>query len=493
MNAPDRWLRDATQSTCAFSAKTKTGRLFCQLNAPTQHLGMTSSALPSRIRRQATRQGVFTRNRIASGERGAAMLAALCFATVLTISLASYMTLCYRELALSSRTMQGTQAVELAEAGMEDALWALNKNDWSGWTISGTTATKAVSGFTFDAAVTGTISLRVTSYDGSAGSRTVTVTGTAVHTDGTRISRTLTSTSAPAPVFVNALAATGGVVSFASGGTVDSYDSSVGTYASQTPGYSAVIASDATAPSAATVQLMNAQVKGYAASHYSGGPSYSSSGKLVGPSTPLTTRIDTSRFSSSPYQPLFSIKVPTGAGTILAQPNNNATVSLGSSTDTTPRLYYSSGLDLVGNTKIVVNGPVRLVVSGNFDIGRNGGSPLVEVASTGTLEVFVSGEFAVLGLGIKNVSQIPKRVAIYSSRVTTESGIYTTQPFHGVVYVPNGDFYVVGDSVIYGSVVAKRISFTGTAPVVHYDVSLRSAVFAGLETAYAVSDWCETY
>ena len=90
---------------------------------------------------------------------GAALLAALCFSTILAISLASYLTLCYRTLELSSRSMQNTQAVELAETGMEEAIWALNKNDWSLWTIAGTTATRTITGFTFDNHVTGSVEL----------------------------------------------------------------------------------------------------------------------------------------------------------------------------------------------------------------------------------------------------------------------------------------------------------------------------------------------
>ena len=279
------------------------------------------------------------------------MLAALCFATVLAIALGSYLTVCYRTLALSSRSAQDTHSIELAETGMEEALWALNKNDWSTWTIAGTTANKTLSGFSFESGSTGTISLTVTSYDGSAGTRTVTVTGTTQATDGTSVSRTLSSTSAQAPLFVNAVAATTSNVVFSSAGTADSYDSSLGTYASQTPTYSAVIASTATAPTAATVQLVNAQIKGYVASNYSGGPSYSTSGRVYGPTTPVATKIDTTRVSTSPYQPIFSIKTISGSGTTLSNPTLNSTTTIGNAADTVPAIYYSSGLDLRGTTK----------------------------------------------------------------------------------------------------------------------------------------------
>src|SRR5581483_1033848 len=105
-------------------------------------------------------------------ERGAALLAALCFATVLAIALGSYITVCYRDLQMSGRSLRASTSVELAELGMEDAVLSLNKSDWSGWTISGTTATKAVGGFSFGGSVTGSVAITVTNYDGSTGTRT---------------------------------------------------------------------------------------------------------------------------------------------------------------------------------------------------------------------------------------------------------------------------------------------------------------------------------
>src|SRR6185503_16872907 len=107
-----------------------------------------------------------------------------------------------------------------------------------------------------------------------------------------------------AAFLVNAVAGTTGRVKFKAAGTVDSYDSTLGDYSSQTPGYSAIITSGSTSISSATVQLTNAQSKGYVTTLETG-PSYSSSAKLIGPTTPGTTRIDLARISTSPYQPQF--------------------------------------------------------------------------------------------------------------------------------------------------------------------------------------------
>ena len=239
------------------------------------------------------------------------MLAALCFATVLALALGSYMTLCYTTLATSNRNVHSAHSQELVETGMEEVLWTLKANsnagDWSGWSIAGTKATKTISNYaTYSNGVTGSITLTVTNYTNTTGTRNVTVTGTTAQADGTVLSsRTVTASSAPAPLFVNALSGTTGNVTFSSAGTVDSYDSSQGLYAAQTPTYAATVASSATVSTtspAATVQLVNAQIKGYVASLYSGGPSYSSSAKVVGPTTPAATKIDPSRISTSPYQ-----------------------------------------------------------------------------------------------------------------------------------------------------------------------------------------------
>ena len=63
------------------------------------------------------------------------MLAALCLAMVFAISLSSYIALCYVSLATSTRNVANEHSLELAEAGVEQALYYDN-NSLSGWTVS---------------------------------------------------------------------------------------------------------------------------------------------------------------------------------------------------------------------------------------------------------------------------------------------------------------------------------------------------------------------
>lgn len=427
-------------------------------------------------------------------ERGAALLAALCFATVLVIALGSYVTLCHRTLEMSTRSLQSTHSIDLAEAGMEEALWALNKNDWSSWSITGTTATKTVTGFVYGNGITGQIGLSIANYDGSSGTQTISATGTVARANGATISRTLTSTSARAPLLVNAVAATTGTVRLpnaSSSSVIDSYDSSLGTYSTQTPGYSAILSAGSTSTTSATVQLTNANVKGHVATLLTG-PSYSSSATLKGPSTSSGIKVDPSRMSTSPYQPVFDISSVTGAGTTLNTPSSNSTVSIGTSGAATPSIYYSTGINMTGTAKIIVEGPVKVVVSGAFYLGLNGGTPSVEVKNTGTLELFVSGDIAIYGNGISNASKLPHRVVIYGTNTLSVPDMNTATKFYGVIYTPKGDFSVLSDNGIYGAIVARNVKFGSTAPTLHYDVNLRNVVLEGVDTPYAVSDWRET-
>jgi len=421
-------------------------------------------------------------NRNLRSQRGAALLAALCFASVLTIALGSYITLCYRTLEMSTRSLQGTQAVELAEVGMEDALWALNNNDWSDWTIVGTTATKSLSGFSYGNGVTGTVGMTITSYDGSAGTRTVTVSGTTTKDGGATVTRTLTSTSDKAPLFVNAVAATTGRVVFRSGGTVDSYDSTLGTYASQTPTYSAIVASNSTSTSSATVQMTNVQIKGYVAT-LSTGPSYSSGARLLGPTTPVATKIDSNQISTSPYQPLFEELSPSGASSVL--PTGTATIgTAGGATE----YYHSTGINLTGSQTLTIDGPVVITVTGDLYISN---SARIRITTNGSLEVHLEGDLAINGNGIRNDTLLPKKLAIIGTLIEYETlGMATNEPFYGVIYSPLASITISNSQAIYGSIVAKAVTFRAS-PAFHYDLSLRDTVFDGIDTPYAISDWRE--
>jgi hypothetical protein len=278
---------------------------------------------------------------------------------VFAISLSSYIALCYASLNLSTRTVAISHSNELGETGIEYALYALNTNDWSSYTISGTTATATMtmtsSGLALTSTnptplnygngVTGQVLVTVANYSsinnntspGPSITATTTMTLPAYSKAGT--TRTVSTTSsygssaspatAATPLFVNAVAAISGAVAFKSAGTVDSYNSNplpgvYQNYSAAVAGFSAIILSQDTTTSSASVKLKNAVVQGYAVGYNHSSPSstnwfsYSASGKIVGPNTPAGTSIDSSRLETTaiPYQPFLMEKMPTNYTTL---------------------------------------------------------------------------------------------------------------------------------------------------------------------------------
>ncbi len=95
---------------------------------------------------------------------------ALCFVAVLAIALGTYVAVCARAMELSNRSFQSNLSLNLAEAGLEDAMRCFNNgNNFSGWTSGSTTVTWSTSGRT----ATGTLTFPSTKYSTSR------VTGTA--------------------------------------------------------------------------------------------------------------------------------------------------------------------------------------------------------------------------------------------------------------------------------------------------------------------------
>ena len=478
------------------------------------------------------------------------MLVALCLAMVFAISLSSYIALCYTSLVMSTRSVMSARSAELAEAGVEQALYSLNNNDWSLWNASGAnnmtaTLTMTSSGLVpsstspaplnFGNGSTGTVVVTVTNYQSlnpgiqSQGLMTLpqgsATSGTAV----TQVSRTLTfnylNGPARAPLFVNAVAATSGRVRFRSAGTVDSYTSNphhlstFQDYSSLIAGYSAVVTSQYTSLFSASVRLNNAVVKGYAEGfdpYYPGSTnwlSYASAAQLVGSSTPPAVLIDSSRIltTQAPYQPVLpEAPQPPGPSFQTLNPAYwpggvlSASCSLGQTNpaSTTPFYYSCFGINLGGTTTVNIVGPTVIYSSGNVSISGTAGFVLTTQTASLTI-VADSGTVTLGGHGITNTNSLsttllpplPKRVAVIGATNPYAVTFSSNQPlpFYGVLYFPQAAIQVTGNPTLCGSIVGASVTFQGS-PTIHYDLSLRypdanlnDAAFTCITAPYTVN------
>lgn len=113
-----------------------------------------------------------------SSQRGSLVLVGMILTVTLGLILGSYISLCSNSLQMSQREYQSNRAQQLAEDGMEEALWALNQTGVTGfvdgtmgggtidWTLEATpgTATATITGFPAEGGLTRQIGIRVLNY-----------------------------------------------------------------------------------------------------------------------------------------------------------------------------------------------------------------------------------------------------------------------------------------------------------------------------------------
>ena len=322
--------------------------------------------------------------------------------------------------------------------------------------------------------------------------------GTATLPDSTApIVTQLRATIAPAPLFPNAIAAANGVTVGAGAGTVDSYDASKAAYSSP-GGFGATIASSYTTNPAVNITGTTA-VQGYLAAPSASttpyAPLYSSGGTVKGAASGSTS-IDLTRISRSPFIPNYAIQ--TAIQHTAVPGTLPTTLNIGTPGAPTPSIYYdTSSWTLV--TVVNINGPVILYVSASIRVTTGN----ININSTGSLVVYLTGRFRVesgsggiINRSPSSANPDPKNLVILgdSAASTTQYYNYTTNPFYGVIYLPNTTtatgLTIASGVTNYGALSAKKITFSGAASL-HYDTSLRSASFTGVDQPYAIIQWRE--
>jgi hypothetical protein len=467
-------------------------------------------------------------------KRASVTLMALCLTTVLSIALSSYLMLCLRSYQLSTRSFHEDQSRHLAQLGLEEALWALNQNNWTSsgpasaasWTTSGTTQSITLSYSPMPQGASGQLLLNVANYS-STGPVWPTITSSATITlkDGKIVAKTLQATTQPAPLFGNAIASVNSFVSFVTGGTVDSWNSdpdnnpaTPGVPYTFTPGdpanYAAVIAGkvDNTPPPASPngVILNQTQVNGYTATFgnsvwisASGMPP----GRIKGPTTSPILNVDPTRLGNSAFIPasdVFTVTPPAlvpGNFTLLGLLTALLTITPADSP-----IYSAPGgltmpaglLGLFGIT-LNIDRPVQMVVNGNFTIGRNLlGTPgkIVIRPPNGQLEVFVTGDGFIGGDGIQNLTHDPSKLSLFFTNSSASNAVTyaTTTDFYGVIYSVNKPIDIQQNATFYGALLSgAAVTFTqnATAPVFHYDMALRNRRFKNVTTPYMIKQLVE--
>ncbi len=125
-----------------------------------------------------------------SATRGSVLVVALIMAVIIAIALTSYIRLATSSMRMADRSFYMNSAINLTEAGIEEALYCYNLLDtastaaaaWgAGWTIAGDVVTRTLTGFTLGPGVTGTVKIYCSRYDPPPGVTPVVVAKATIH------------------------------------------------------------------------------------------------------------------------------------------------------------------------------------------------------------------------------------------------------------------------------------------------------------------------
>lgn len=480
-----------------------------------------------------------------TSSKGSVLLTAMLFSVAMAMAVAGYFAVAIQSAKISNRSVQSIAALNVAETGLEEALWAINQRvagSTTSFTAAGsigsfssynwsTSGSEAIGTFNLTSAslgqnASGVVKVYVQNYDGAAAAPTIVSHAIVTLGDGSSVNRWIKVRLDKRSYFAMGLVAKESLKFNGTNPSVDSWNSGwsststggsiIGYSSSAAHDYGTIGAVEVTS----TITVQNADIWGYAsvggssASAISVGPQ-----GRVGPyGTALGTK-DPSHINTNFTANLDPVAQPDGSPTM--EITDNMTLNGDTSSDTSVyTTYYVSDVALTNKT-LTINGRVKLVITasaGQSAIDIGGGSGALNVNSmtkttsgswidNGTrLQIYTAGDIKIAGNGVSNgatdsstgqfISGIPAALQIYGTSTSTtlqSIDIKGNGTLSGVVYAPNADVAISGggsgseNTDVYGSIVGDKITVSGNTAF-HYDEALGS--FGG-GNPYGIVEWRE--
>lgn len=378
-------------------------------------------------------------------ESGMALITSLIIMMAIAIISGALMFETTTQYRIGRRSKAEAVAVNLAEAGIEYAIWSLNNDD--NFTAAGPVSVGE-----------GTYSCSVT---------TVGVTGRLIEATGSAAGYPAQRTIMVRVEMAPALGAEGEgpeMFGYAAFGT-DKVENMTFTgnawtdgYSSDSGGYAASVGDTGDIRSNANITLgPNVTINGDATP--GPGCEVTGQGSVTGSTDPAET------YATLPDIP----NTETAKCTQSLSISGNSTVEIGVVGETTT--YYFTSISISGNgrLKIVEGANVIFYVSGNMSLGGN-------------------------GVENKNIDQDATTLQIYCAGA--KASITGNGKFAAAVYAPNATLSIVGNGAAYGSFIGKKISATGNGNI-HYDMATakivpswyQQAVEEGYQGVHMIVSW----
>ena len=425
--------------------------------------------------------------------RGSVVLASMIVATIVAVLCGSYILLVTSELKLSSRAFQFNAATNLAEAGVEEALWALNHktvNAGGGWAISGSDATyifhSGAGALNLGTVYKGELRVRI---DGFASSTpTIISDGRVLYSQGSPLQKQVKVKVISSAGTVPGMTILNNII-FNQKAAVDSYNSASGFHNASTNRRDQV----SVLSMQGSIQTNDAQIWGQVGV---GGSSTSvvgapmNGGYLRNSATTGNTTYDTKLITTGVkmYWPTTPVPPTIGStGGSVLHLTANAVNTLGTAGSTTPQYYYYTDnggtMNLDNSTSIKVDGPVVLVVQRGMNLSGTAKISFSPNASA-KLSIYVSENVNTSGTLVLNDQPEASRLTIYGCGGQGQNiALNGTVTFTGVFYGPYWNVNVNNGVDWSGGMLAQYANLSSSSGF-HYDEAL-----GGSSTTIKISSW----
>ena len=432
--------------------------------------------------------------------RGSVLIVALLVSALIGIALVSFLRVNQNSLNLANRSFFNTTALNLAETGVEEALWSFNQASdgvalataWDGWDRSdGVSAKRTFTDFALGANARATVKVLVDRYDPAAGTQPKVVAQATVRiaNESLTLSKWIEVSLRRRSKFAMGLVARNQITFRGNTASVDSWNS---LYKDDgTPRAAAVDYSDpvkhssgsvgSTSVAVGSVAVNNADIWGFASvgSSSSSAISVGANGSIAAYGQPPGT-VDTSRIATD-FTTNFDSTTTPSTGTWIT---GSFPSSIGVAGTTTTYRYagqITSSFTVVGNVTLILTGT-------GGDVVRMTGNDELTIATNSSLNLYASGGLKFNGDGVTNQTNQATALQIWGTGDTTQDIEVGGGPyFKGLIYAPNADVTLHGNPDVMGSIVANNIDVEGSAKF-HYDESLANY---GGSNPYGVVKWRE--
>ena len=225
-----------------------------------------------------------------ASQAGSALMVVLVVVTAMVAAVGSFVHLANQETRISNISFHANSGLNLAEGSLELALYAINKRDWSGWSLQNGVVVMTERTIDLENGMTGL--MRAEIHNITTNPR-ILAEGVVMLPNRPDVSRQIEVYLERRSLFANGLTARDRVVFSGGNASVDSYRSSLGPWNADTnrndQGSVASVSVDVDA-----VTLSNAEIYGFVAT---GGadPSVGPNGRVHGANTPPNVKVDADR------------------------------------------------------------------------------------------------------------------------------------------------------------------------------------------------------